>query len=426
MSEAHPPFVLVPSSITERIDQLGSNWGYVDFILDEGEGLAMVSAYRNKERLKLSVWSDWMRQHFLSHQDPIPDAGFWYRADPSIHEYHDPLLRRGAALSSDDFRERVRGQWRFPPRGGATLTLALSGTGKSARWTCWWISRDQAQPGAMHIVDEGHGPFDFLAPAWPLEDLRDCVVSVIGCGSIGSAVADALVSYGVRNIVLFDPDRLQQHNLARHHLTARHLGRGKARALKDALAVRDATLNIAAFPLDIIRHADLARPLLKQSDVIVGATDGVASRRVINHLARRAEVPLILACVLEDGALGEVIRIRPSNGCLLCNRDELVEAGSLDPEPSLDLGYGTGTRHLPMTAVGGDLRLVGTLAAKLVIATILESQGHRSQRVPGEQAIIALKPVPDLPEPFDLEEAGEVRWRRAWGQRPDCPTCRAS
>ncbi|WGD45257.1 hypothetical protein [Streptomyces cathayae] len=37
----------------------------------------------------------------------------------------------------------------------------------------------------------------------------------------------------------------------------------------------------------------------------------MAARRVTGHLARRADRTAILACVLQYGALGEIIRLHP-------------------------------------------------------------------------------------------------------------------
>ncbi|WGD45256.1 hypothetical protein [Streptomyces cathayae] len=113
------------------------------------------------------------------------------------------------------------------------------------------------------------------------------------------------------------------------------------------------------------------------------------------------------------------------HGCLTCRRHSLTEAGSLDPEPALDAGYGTGTRHRPMTAVGPDLHLVAHLAAKTAAATLLEHAGHPDQRLPGEHALIGLRRQPGWAAPFDLGRTAELRWLPATPPRPGCPTCEA-
>jgi hypothetical protein len=79
-----------------------------------------------------------------------------------------------------------------------------------------------------------------------------------------------------------------------------------------------------------------------------------------------------------------------------------------------------------MTAVGGDLGLVGQLAAKTAVATILDHKGHRDQRLPGDHAILALRPLPGMAAPFDLTGAGQVEWHPLPPPRDDCPTCGAA
>ena len=84
------------------------------------------------------------------------------------------------------------------------------------------------------------------------------------------------------------------------------------------------------------------RPLFRRCSLVLCAADGVAPRRVVSHLARRAERMAVLACVLFDGVFGEVIRLRPwpGRGCLLCQRAHLKSTGRMDPEPALDRGSG--------------------------------------------------------------------------------------
>jgi hypothetical protein len=179
--------------------------------------------------------------------------------------------------------------------------------------------------------------------------------------------------------------------------------------------------------LNVITDAHRIRPLLDATDVVVCAADGVSPRRVVSHLARRSNTTAIMACVLLDGAVGEVLRLRPwpGHGCLLCQRQKLVNDGVLDPEPLLDRPYGAGDRHLPMTAVGSDLQIVGQLAAKLAVATVLEAHGHSDQVIRDEYAIIGLRPNGSTARygpPFDVA-AGELRWLVPHPSLPDCPTC---
>jgi hypothetical protein len=132
----------------------------------------------------------------------------------------------------------------------------------------------------------------------------------------------------------------------------------------------------------------------------------------------------VFACVLRDGALGEVLRVRPWPGtpCLLCTRADLVKEGSFDPEPDLDAAYGTGDAHRPMTAIGSDLTMVAGLTAKLAVATLLEDASHYEHVIRHDWAMIGLRLDRGAPEPFDLFP-GQLHWLPAADARPDCPTC---
>jgi hypothetical protein len=99
----------------------------------------------------------------------------------------------------------------------------------------------------------------------------------------------------------------------------------------------------------------------------------------------------------------------------------------MDAEADQELAYGAGLVHKPMTAIPHDLTLLGSLAAKVTVATLLESLcGDATQQLPGEHALLALRPEPGLSPPFDLGYAGELRWDSIPPPRPECATCSIS
>lgn len=54
---------------------------------------------------------------------------------------------------------------------------------------------------------------------------------IIGCGSIGSNVAELLARYGIENIVLYDFDIVESHNIANQLYTEEDVGTPKTEAL---------------------------------------------------------------------------------------------------------------------------------------------------------------------------------------------------
>jgi len=418
------PFVLLPERMAVEFHARASSWGWLDFKHDLRENLVTIAGFSDKEARRFPYTGLFDRGHFMRYHPTNKFAGVWYRVDPTIHELHRVALLRGLPIGVDHLKDAAVQGWRQPPSDAAWLTLTFSSTDEDSLWSAWWVTHDAAMPTRSAIVREGD-PLIYLRDSWPIDELQDVTIPIIGVGSIGSTAAEALASAGVGQIILVDPDRLLQHNLPRHRLTERDVGRYKVSAMAGALTERHPNTAVEALVADVAHDADLMRPLFAHATVVLCATDGVQSRRVANHLARRADTPIVFAAVLEDGALGELVRVRSRSGCLLCLRRSLIDDGTLDPEPGLDQDYGTGTPHRPMTAAPTDLRLIGEFATKAALATVLERKGRWSHRLPGDWAIVGLQPMPEMPPPFDLEEAGAIRWLDLPPRRDDCPTCAA-
>jgi molybdopterin/thiamine biosynthesis adenylyltransferase len=360
--------------------------------------------------------------------------GLWFKVQVELHAWWFELIRRGDqfAVPRTDFAERLPKPLPDPGALGYVVLTCAPGAGfpphdnvPIPEFAAWWVTRAGIF-GVRVAVEPSEGGMTQLASYWPVGDLARTTVMVVGVGSIGSAAATALAGYGLGRLLLVDPDRLLWHNLARHILPDRHVGRFKVEALRDHLADQRPDTTIFPYPYDVVDEAHKIRGLLNATDIVLCCADGVAPRRTVSHLARRARKPAILACVLADGSIGEIIRLRPfpDHGCLLCRRQALVDDGSIDPEATLEAGYGTGTLHQPMTAIGSDLALIGDLAAKATTATALETAGHYAQRLPGEHLTVALQARRGWSGPFDLGYTGNIRWERTVPPpRDDCPTC---
>lgn len=416
------PFVLLPERMAVAFQRWAAAWGWLDLKWDPAENLLLVTKFSDKNDIRLPYTDLLDRGHYMRSHDTIGQSGIWYRVDPIVHDLHRHALMRGLPIALKYLQEAVSQGWRPPPADHPWFMLTFSASDEETRWSAWWVSRDGASPARFDLVREAD-PFLYLRDVWPVDELDDVTITIVGVGSIGGTAAETLASAGIGHLVLVDPDRLLQHNLPRHRLTERDLGRYKVNAVRDTLRHRHPALDVQACVADVADDADLMRPLFARTDVIVCATDGVQSRRVANHLARRAGTPIVLVAVLEDGAFGEVVRVRPRSGCLLCLRRTLIDSGTLDPEPGLDREYGTGTLHRPMTAAPPDLRLMGELGGKAAVATVLERKGRWNQRLPGDWAIVSLQPTPEMPAPFDLDEAGAIRWLDLPQRRSDCPSC---
>ena len=60
-------------------------------------------------------------------------------------------------------------------------------------------------------------------------------IHIIGCGSVGATIAENLVRCGIRNLVLWDFDKVEPHNLANQIYRHKDIGKLKVEALRDIL-----------------------------------------------------------------------------------------------------------------------------------------------------------------------------------------------
>ena len=72
--------------------------------------------------------------------------------------------------------------------------------------------------------------YEYFAP-----DKNQETIHIIGCGSVGSTVAENLVRCGITKITLWDFDRVEPHNIVNQMFRQRDIGKMKVEALRDIL-----------------------------------------------------------------------------------------------------------------------------------------------------------------------------------------------
>lgn len=72
--------------------------------------------------------------------------------------------------------------------------------------------------------------YEFFQP-----EKDDTRIHIVGCGSVGSTIAENLARCGVKNITLWDFDIVESHNIVNQMFTQNHVGKLKVEALKDIL-----------------------------------------------------------------------------------------------------------------------------------------------------------------------------------------------
>lgn len=117
---------------------------------------------------------------------------------------------------------------------------------------------------------------------------------VVGAGSVGALVAEALVRMGVETVSLIDPDTVKEHNLDRLlHATTADIGQRKVDVARKALC-RHSTANdadIRSRPYSVTR-AD-GREAALDCDILFSCGGRPWPRQVLNPLAYAHLIPVI-------------------------------------------------------------------------------------------------------------------------------------
>jgi molybdopterin/thiamine biosynthesis adenylyltransferase len=160
------------------------------------------------------------------------------------------------------------------------------------------------------------------------ERLRTSRVLVVGCGALGSALAETLTRAGVGRLTLVDRDVVEPSNLQRQSLFDEEdalLARPKAVAAEKRLRRLNSEVEVRGLVADL--DAALADDLVGEADLVLDGTDNFETRYVLNDVCLRAEVPWVYgACV---GAHGVVLAVRPGQTpCLRCVLGDRPAPGS--------------------------------------------------------------------------------------------------
>lgn len=107
------------------------------------------------------------------------------------------------------------------------------------------------------------------------EKIKNKRIHIIGCGAVGSSIAELLARAGVERFVLYDFDVVEPHNIANQMFTQQHIGKEKTTALSEMLY----DINP-----DIKRHIEIKKKWEKSSmlsDYVFLCVDNIDTRREI-------------------------------------------------------------------------------------------------------------------------------------------------
>jgi hypothetical protein len=177
------------------------------------------------------------------------------------------------------------------------------------------------------------------------QDLARLHVGVVGLGSVGSIVAEALSRTGIQHLTLIDADQIEPRNLDRTlGATAEDVGAHKVRVAERQarLAHTASAFEVDAVPETVQTSAGLAATL--NCDVVICCVDRPWPRHVLNVLSNGHLIPLIdggiLAVVDDKKRLihvdWRIHTVGPERACLYCLDAVRRSDSALDRDGKLD------------------------------------------------------------------------------------------
>jgi molybdopterin/thiamine biosynthesis adenylyltransferase len=158
--------------------------------------------------------------------------------------------------------------------------------------------------------------------------LGEAHVVVVGCGALGSVLAEQMARAGVGRLTLVDRDFVEPSNLHRQSLFDEEdaaAGLPKAVAAEAHLRRLNSEIEIRGVIADLA--SDNVGELLEGATLVLDGTDNFETRFLVNDVCVREGIPWVYgACV---GAYGLVMMVRPRvTPCLRCLLEEMPPPGS--------------------------------------------------------------------------------------------------
>lgn len=111
-------------------------------------------------------------------------------------------------------------------------------------------------------------------------------VAVIGCGALGSHLAQGLIDLGINNLMLIDNDILSFENINRHLCGASNVGFMKTEVVKNLLRRHHPTTHIQTYNDDVLSLLTSSQNALNSFDFIIAAISNLPAELRLNELQK--------------------------------------------------------------------------------------------------------------------------------------------
>ena len=186
-------------------------------------------------------------------------------------------------------------------------------------------------------------------------------MAIVGCGSIGSALADMLVRAGVGSLTLIDPELLKIENTGRHVLTRSDVGQPKAEALARRLLEVNPELRVEPRQ-ENFQDAD---------GLLICCADSRRCGSMVNAVSLTKRLPGVFVAAYGAVHAGEIQFCVPgSTACRECFASfrrirNVPPRGDQYTDPDFDE-----TRNPAQTGLWGSIQVVSGVAFHVILAPL--------------------------------------------------------
>lgn len=207
---------------------------------------------------------------------------------------------------------------------------------------------------------------------------------IVGCGSVGSFISLELARAGVGSFILVDSATLEIHNICRHQLGFRDLGRYKVDAVADAIRNINPSAKITKFK-GILQ--DMPTEYLDgfEDGIVIGTGDNRESSAYGNDVAKALQVPFVSTGCWQRAHAGECFYWYPNAGLPLY-REAFANLIS-DERPTAHQNYFADDNDEETLnfepGVSTDIEFVTLVAVKIIYDLLNRDTDNYTKRVIG-------------------------------------------
>ena len=152
--------------------------------------------------------------------------------------------------------------------------------------------------------------------------------AVVGCGALGTNIANALVRAGVGRVRIIDRDFVELNNLQRQILfDEEDIKQALPKAVAAAEKLRRINSQIQIEPVVTDVNPDNVEQLIADADIVLDGTDNFETRLLINDACVKLDIPWVYGGVIATSGMSMAI-LPHRTPCFRCFLSELPAPGS--------------------------------------------------------------------------------------------------